>query len=40
MTLLAEHYGRAASLAGEADMDVSDQKAIMAKAVRFLESAG
>jgi predicted ATPase len=40
VTLLAEHYDRAATLAGEADMDVSEAQAIKAKAVRFLESAG
>jgi class 3 adenylate cyclase/tetratricopeptide (TPR) repeat protein len=40
VTLLAEHYGRAATLAGEADMDMAEAQAIMGKAVKFLEAAG
>jgi tetratricopeptide (TPR) repeat protein len=38
--LLAEHYGRAATLSAEAGLDQSELKAVHAKAVRFLEAAG
>ncbi len=40
VALLAEHYGRAASLAGEARLPSDEAVAIRAKAVRFLEAAG
>jgi class 3 adenylate cyclase/tetratricopeptide (TPR) repeat protein len=40
VALLAEHYGRAAALAGEARLPVDELSPIRAKAVSFLESAG
>ena len=40
VALLAEHYGRAAALAGEARLAPDEQEAMGAKAVRFLEAAG
>ena len=40
VALLAEHYGRAASLAGEARLPADELSPIRDKAVRFLEAAG
>ncbi|MDX6667910.1 MAG: hypothetical protein QOK04_1290, partial [Solirubrobacteraceae bacterium] len=40
VALLAEHYGRAAALAGEARLAADEQQPIRAKALRFLEAAG
>jgi predicted ATPase/class 3 adenylate cyclase len=40
VALLAEHYGRAASLGGEARLPADELTPIRAKAVRFLEAAG
>jgi class 3 adenylate cyclase/tetratricopeptide (TPR) repeat protein/type II secretory pathway predicted ATPase ExeA len=40
VALLAEHYGRAATLAGEARLPPDELTPIRAKAVRFLEAAG
>ena len=40
VALLAEHYGRAAALAGEARLDPGERDPIHAKALHFLEAAG
>jgi class 3 adenylate cyclase/tetratricopeptide (TPR) repeat protein len=40
VALLAEHYGRAAALAGEARLSETELGPIHSKAVRFLEAAG
>jgi class 3 adenylate cyclase/tetratricopeptide (TPR) repeat protein len=40
VALLAEHYGRAASLGGEARLPADELGPIRGKAVRFLEAAG
>ena len=40
VALLAEHYGRAASLADEARLGGEQRRPIHAKAIRFLEAAG
>jgi class 3 adenylate cyclase/tetratricopeptide (TPR) repeat protein len=40
VALLAEHYGRAATLAGEARLESDEQESMRRKAVRFLEAAG
>jgi class 3 adenylate cyclase/tetratricopeptide (TPR) repeat protein len=40
VALLAEHYGRAAALGGEARFESEELEPMRAKAVRFLEAAG
>ena len=40
VALLAEHYGRAAALAGESRLPAPEQGPIQAKALHFLEAAG
>ncbi|MDQ6915856.1 MAG: AAA family ATPase, partial [Actinomycetota bacterium] len=40
VALLAEHYGRAAALAGEARLTPDEREPMRSKALRFLEAAG